>query len=275
MEKEYSVPKLYSIANMLLVISYVCILVSSNTLRTLDYASLELVDLLIYLVLAWLPLIILMSLCALYSLVMISNNYLSISKYCYLSMIVFSIAVGLVFIPQEWFSRLNIHLVNSGIILFAMSNILINHIIQIKLVSLNFSFSYELAMLKAIYEEAKKTKKQKWSDLLGRFVFLFTIPFIISASNEVFITVVAIMAIIGVYPLHRLVEAYCEIREYVGINPKWLYVNYVLSVGISIPLYVFCLFKLPAFICLFSCFFLKYIFNSKYGRYLYAEIEGY
>jgi len=202
----------------------------------------------------------------------VSPKNILVRKLCYSGAAVFSIAVFSVFLPQEWFSLLNIYVINAIILFLFISNIILNQIILNKLISIDYSFYHEYTMMGRINDEIEKTNKNKWSVWVGRLVNLFLIPFIISASNELFVIIIVLAAIVVIYPLRKLVLAYME-TEFISIKPVWIYLNFFISIGISIPLYIYSSSKFLSFICLLSSVFSKYIVDGKYSSYFYMKID--
>lgn len=83
MIKECSTQKLYLMVDIFLALGYICVLINSNIIRKLDFASLEIANSLIYIAIAWMPVIIIMLVCIPYAYIMVSNKYLRIRKIIY------------------------------------------------------------------------------------------------------------------------------------------------------------------------------------------------
>jgi hypothetical protein len=170
-----------------------------------------------------------------------------------------------IFVTDRVFVLLNIPTINIVLCSLAAASILMEHRIAKALVQKKFDFGGELRMLKQI--DAYK-KRQSSPKMYGRVFLLFWIVYIIPFGKTLFLIGTLTIAVFMLYPLRQLVKYYEGIREIIQGNPKWLYVNHVVAIGCSIPLYLYCTSSLPAFIAMYSCCYLKYIFENKYARHI-------
>lgn len=265
--------KSFNLLKCAIFINYICVIYNVLIAKQYDYEKTVGWNI-VGIVFAWLPIVILVLTCIVYSFIMISPKYIEDRRWMYCSIGSLFISVIFLFFPLDFANMVNIYFQSVFLFLLGINNFVFHWKLTANLQRKRFDISKEYIMMEKINALLEKEDKYKLIKIIDKLSYLFVIPFIIDANRIIFTILTLTTSIIVLFYILKLIRCYKKIHVFNGNKPTIILLNFCVSIVIGIILYCSTSFKVLSLLFLYSSLLYKSIFENKHAVYLYSQMDN-